>query len=230
MKHVISFLYLTLMLICSLLIPTTANAGHDVYQAGKASWYGSFHHGRKTASGEVFNMNGLSAAHRTLPLGTMIEVTNKDTGKSIVVKVNDRGPYIGNRILDLSRGAAKRLGMIKDGVGNVEITVLSQSEPKSKQKKDVVNKRTTEIYNAAATQKDVDVELTALRQTLSKNKSDTLPLSRGVTFLDEGTLTKQIEDVELDPLQRLISDLNTNTYTGHTLVYNGILKLPKDMY
>ena len=93
-------------------------------QEGMASYYGSYHHGRKTASGERFNMHGLSAAHRTLPLGTVIRVTDLDTLNSTVVTVNDRGPYHGNRILDLSQGAAKKLGMIKQGVSRVNIDVL----------------------------------------------------------------------------------------------------------
>ena len=90
-------------------------------QTGAASWYGRQFHGRKTASGETFDMNGLTAAHRTLPLNCYIRVTNKVNGKSVVVKVNDRGPFHGNRVLDLSYGAAKRLGVTNAGVAKVSI-------------------------------------------------------------------------------------------------------------
>lgn len=90
-------------------------------QTGAASWYGRQFHGRKTASGETFDMNGLTAAHRTLPLNCYIRVTNKENGKSVVVKVNDRGPFHGNRVLDLSYGAAKRLGVTNAGVAKVSI-------------------------------------------------------------------------------------------------------------
>nr|WP_244516033.1 septal ring lytic transglycosylase RlpA family protein [Acinetobacter marinus] len=90
-------------------------------QSGVASWYGRQFHGRKTASGERFDMNALTAAHRTLPLNCYIRVTNKSNGKSVVVKVNDRGPFHGNRVLDLSYGAAKALGITNSGVGKVSI-------------------------------------------------------------------------------------------------------------
>ena len=91
---------------------------------GSASFYGPGFHGRKTASGEVFNQNALTAAHRTLPFGTKLRVTCTTTGRSTIVKVNDRGPYHGNRILDLSVGAAKAIGMIEKGVTNVKYEIL----------------------------------------------------------------------------------------------------------
>ncbi|WP_169391486.1 septal ring lytic transglycosylase RlpA family protein [Psychrobacter ciconiae] len=94
-------------------------------QTGLASWYGRQFHGRKTASGDVFDMNGLTAAHRSLPLNCYVKVTNKDNGKSVVVKVNDRGPFHGNRVMDLSYGAAKQLGIASKGVGNVSIERVS---------------------------------------------------------------------------------------------------------
>lgn len=90
-------------------------------QNGMASWYGRQFHGRKTASGEKFDMYAMTAAHRSLPLNCYIRVTNKDNGKSVVVKVNDRGPFHGNRVLDLSYGAANKLGITSSGTGNVSI-------------------------------------------------------------------------------------------------------------
>ncbi|MFZ3191701.1 MAG: septal ring lytic transglycosylase RlpA family protein [Moraxellaceae bacterium] len=90
-------------------------------QSGLASWYGRQFNGRPTASGERFDMHGLTAAHRSLPLNCYIRVTNQDNGKSVVVKVNDRGPFHGNRILDLSYGAAQQIGITSRGVGNVTI-------------------------------------------------------------------------------------------------------------
>ena len=94
-------------------------------QRGVASWYGSTHHGRRTASGAPFDMNGLTAAHRTLPLGTEIEVENLENGRKLVVTVNDRGPYVRSRILDLSRAAAQRLGFSHDGTARVRLTAIS---------------------------------------------------------------------------------------------------------
>ena len=108
------------ILLAILILPVQAQAS-QVFQSGKASYYGKAHHGKRTASGVRFNMHGLTAAHRTLPFGTKLRVTSKDTGKSVIVTVNDRGPYHGNRILDLSQEAARQLGMIKRGVGQVTI-------------------------------------------------------------------------------------------------------------
>ncbi len=92
---------------------------------GKASWYGPKFHGRKTANGETYDMNGMTAAHRKLPFNTIIEVTLLSSGKSCRVRINDRGPFKGNRILDLSKGAAKKIGLIEEGVGKVRIRIVS---------------------------------------------------------------------------------------------------------
>ena len=91
---------------------------------GKASWYGAFHHGRRTASGEPFDMNALTAAHRTLPLGTRLRVTNLSNGRSVDVRVNDRGPAIPSRIIDVSRGVAVALDAVAAGVFPVQLTLL----------------------------------------------------------------------------------------------------------
>jgi rare lipoprotein A len=93
-------------------------------EVGMASWYGAQFNGRSTASGERFDMNALSAAHKTLPLPALVEVTNLSNGQSIVVRVNDRGPFIDNRIIDLSRGAAEEIGMLGQGVGRVRVRYL----------------------------------------------------------------------------------------------------------
>jgi rare lipoprotein A len=102
--------------------------GHS--QKGIASYYHDSLHGRKTASGQVYNKNIPSAAHKTLPLGTRVKVTDTTTGKSIVVKVNDRGPFIKGRIIDLSRSAARELGMINKGLAQVEVEVLAVPKPR----------------------------------------------------------------------------------------------------
>jgi rare lipoprotein A len=100
----------------------TAPAGPPtIIQIGTASWYGPGFHGHETASGETFNQYALTAAHRTLPLGTAAKVTNLATGQSVMVKINDRGPYVKGRHLDLSRAAAKQIGLTKHGVAKVKI-------------------------------------------------------------------------------------------------------------
>ncbi|MGC8451614.1 MAG: septal ring lytic transglycosylase RlpA family protein [Cylindrospermopsis raciborskii] len=93
---------------------------------GMASWYGYDWAGRKTANGERFNPEAMTAAHRTLPMGTRVRVTNTHNGRSVVVRINDRGPYIGGRVIDLSVGAAKILGMVSSGVAAVRIEVLGR--------------------------------------------------------------------------------------------------------
>lgn len=93
-------------------------------QQGKASWYGPGFHGRKTASGEIYNMNALTAAHKRLPLGTKVEVTNLENGKSVIVRITDRGPFHGDRVIDLSKAAAKQIGVIATGIADVSIRAL----------------------------------------------------------------------------------------------------------
>ncbi len=98
-------------------------------QTGQASWYGEWHNGRRTASGEVFNQDALTAAHPSLPLGSRVRVTMADTGKSVVVTVTDRGPHHGHRIVDLSRGAAARVGLLDRGTGTVTLSSVTPEEP-----------------------------------------------------------------------------------------------------
>lgn len=88
-----------------------------------ASWYGPYFEGRPTASGEIFRRDHMTAAHRYLPLGTRVRVTNPQTGESIVLRINDRGPFIGNRALDLSEGAARELGVLEQGVAQVQMQI-----------------------------------------------------------------------------------------------------------
>ena len=94
-------------------------------EEGLASWYGAPFHGRRTSSGAIYNMHELTAAHKTLPLPSVVRVTNIDTGHSVVVTVNDRGPFVKDRIIDLSYAAAKELGILKLGTGVVEVQAIS---------------------------------------------------------------------------------------------------------
>ncbi|MEN8170342.1 MAG: septal ring lytic transglycosylase RlpA family protein [Pseudomonadota bacterium] len=100
-------------------------------ERGPASWYGKKFHGRKTSNGETYNMYAMTAAHKTLPIPTYLQVTNLDNGKSVVVRVNDRGPFHGNRIIDLSYAAASKLGYAQNGTGNVELRAIEPGEAKT---------------------------------------------------------------------------------------------------
>ena len=96
---------------------------------GVASWYGQSFHGKQVANGELFNMEALTAAHRTLPLGSVVRVVNLANGKHLHVRITDRGPYINSRILDLSRGAAARLGMMDGGLSHVRVQLVGERRP-----------------------------------------------------------------------------------------------------
>ncbi len=100
-----------------------AAAGYD--RTGKASWYGKRYHGRTTASGVRFDMNAMTAAHRSLPFGTRVRVTNLANRRSVVVTINDSGPFAGGRIIDLSRRAAEILGMVRTGVVRVRVHTVA---------------------------------------------------------------------------------------------------------
>ncbi|MBN2695565.1 septal ring lytic transglycosylase RlpA family protein [bacterium] len=95
---------------------------------GKASWYGEKFHGKKTASGEIYSINKNTAAHKTLPFGVILKVTNLKNNKSVVVKVNDRGPYVRNRVIDLSKSAFKKISSLNSGVIDVKIEILDDSK------------------------------------------------------------------------------------------------------
>ena len=101
----------------------------DYRERGVASWYGSKFHGRRTSSGEVYDMHAMTAAHKTLPLPTWVRVTHLGNGRSIVVRVNDRGPFVDNRLIDLSYAAARELGMVEAGTGLVEVEALDFDAP-----------------------------------------------------------------------------------------------------
>lgn len=124
---------LAILGLCGLLLmplPDVADGGpSSTRQVGLASWYGKHHQGRKTASGERFSRGQLTAAHRSLPLGTKVKVTNMRTKQQVVVKITDRGPYGAGkrRIIDLSEAAAKRVGLLEHGTERVEVVVVENA-------------------------------------------------------------------------------------------------------
>ena len=103
----------------------SSNGNYTYYESGQATWYGSGAQGNYTASGEIFNMYDYTAAHKYLPFGSVVRVTDNDTGRSVVVRINDRGPFAAGRVIDLSYQAASDLGIISKGVANVTLEVLS---------------------------------------------------------------------------------------------------------
>lgn len=114
--------------------PAVAPAATGDVTTGKAAWYGKKFNGRKTASGQRFNSAALTAASNTLPFGTLVRVTNVKNKKSVTVRINDRGPQQADRIIDVTRAAAAKLGMLKSGLAEVEIKVMGQAKGKGKGK------------------------------------------------------------------------------------------------
>jgi len=128
-----SLIPLAALLLCQLLAvgcsnnrkPSTASSGFGVpFERGIASWYGMKFDGRYTASGERYDMHEMTAAHRSLPFGTLIGVRNTLTGREVVVRINDRGPYARNRVIDLSYAAARKVGVVGPGTASVELFVV----------------------------------------------------------------------------------------------------------
>jgi rare lipoprotein A len=101
----------------------------DYDKTGTASWYGPKFHGKPTASGEKFDQYGLTAAHKTLPLNSLVHVTNLENGRSMILRVNDRGPFVGDRIIDLSKGAADKLGLLQSGLKEVRVRYAGPADP-----------------------------------------------------------------------------------------------------
>lgn len=117
--------YLALAVL-SLVLPFGAARASVLVQEGTVSWYGAQFHDRPTASGELFDATALTMAHPTLPFGTQVRVTNLRNGRSVVVRVNDRGPFVGSRIADLSHAAAAEIGMVRRGVAAARLEVLPE--------------------------------------------------------------------------------------------------------
>ncbi len=123
--------------------PTKVRVGETFN--GISSWYGPDFDGKATSSGEIYDMHALTAAHKTLPMNTLVKVTNRDNGKSVIVRINDRGPFVGTRIIDLSNKAAHQIDMVKKGTANVRLEVIGFKD-KSAQK------RTTRLASNQAPQ------------------------------------------------------------------------------
>lgn len=120
-KEVILYLIVVVTLVGLIVLYQVAG---PYYEVGIASWYGPGFHGNFTANGKVYDMYGISAAHKTLPFGTIVKVVEIETGRSVVVRINDRGPFIEGRIIDLSKGAAERLGIVQKGITKVGLRIL----------------------------------------------------------------------------------------------------------
>jgi rare lipoprotein A len=120
MRSILQYSRSLVVLLSTILFLTSCS--RKITENGKASYYADKFEGRKTASGSIFHQNSLTAAHRTLPFGTKVKVTNVANGRSVKVRITDRGPFAEGRVIDLSKKAAKKIGMVNTGVAVVEVT------------------------------------------------------------------------------------------------------------
>lgn len=158
-----------LMTLLSLVIvPMFVSAQQE--ELGLASFYSDLFHGKPTASGELYDKNKLTAAHKTLPFGTSIKITRLDNGKSVVVRVNDRGPYISGRIVEISKAAAEKIGLDKDGVTRVKVEVV-KDEALANQTLTSDNKTSTTEITIKEKGENTKETRVSLKQTASKTKA-----------------------------------------------------------
>lgn len=147
----------------------TKSSSNGHVERGLASWYGKKFHGRKTSSGERYDMYAMTAAHKTLPLPTYARVTNVSNGRSAVVKINDRGPFHGKRVIDLSYSAAKKLGVVSKGTAMVEIRAIDPNRPESSRKSEFFASTSTKSKSKAKA--PVSKPVVVARKTPVKTKS-----------------------------------------------------------
>ena len=155
-------------------------------QRGIASWYGTKFHGRSTSSGEVYNMHAMTAAHKTLPIPVYVHVKNLDNGRSMVVRVNDRGPFVSGRIIDLSYAAAKKLGVDGPGTANVEISTLGPGQA-----------RPTSVVRAVPLSKDLQPDIPLFIQ-MGSFSSHVNASNLVRNLLDANESTAQISRLQTD--------------------------------
>jgi len=148
---------------------------------GHASWYGPGFHGRKTANGERFDRNEMTAAHKTLPFGTLVRVIDEKSGKSVLVRINDRGPYVRGRLLDLSEGAAQRLGIRGRGTGNVRLEIYTPKESAPNMTFDVAGRaKVTRGYSVRISRTNDFNDAIELQHRLADAGHDDVLLTRSV--------------------------------------------------
>lgn len=185
--------YYVLAVLTGLLVISTLGAEELVIAETYASYYGEAFNGRPTSSGEIFDMNAYTAAHKTLPFGTFLEVTNLENGKKVTVRVNDRGPFVANREIDLSKAAAESLGMINRGITRVSIKkVDSLDHAALVATNDTYNKNSATAHGEKNMPSNVQSEaMAAPVQAETKNKQEAEPFSDS----SEATVSSEVQKV-----------------------------------
>ncbi len=181
-------------------------SGYGQVQTGKASFYAKSFSGRTTANGEKYNPKKFTAAHRHLPFGTKVRVTNIANNKSVIVRINDRGPYISGRIIDLSLAAAKKLGFTKEGITDVAITVVDKNTSTKQKAKKIVKSSTQKPVIHQKTPSDSSIKKettpsTSKTQFYQITTSQTIPKGYGVqigSFEEAAYLLKLVDQLKKD--------------------------------
>ena len=187
----------------------------------EASYYAEKYHGRKTASGEIFNMNAFTCAHKTLPFGTVLRVTNLSNNKSVDVRVNDRGPFVKGREIDVSKAAAQKLGMIKTGTARVKIEILSANGNTSQ----IVKKSPTVTTPQKSEPLYWDVQVGSFSNYENANKIAQNLLQNGfdnVYFQKTSSVTRAvIKKIPDSALKITEAKLRSNGYADYIVKKNG---------
>ncbi len=193
---------------------------------GIASWYGKKFHGRKTSSGEIYNMYAMTAAHKTLPLPAYVKVKNLQNGREITVRVNDRGPFHPGRVIDLSFAAAKKLGILRNGTARVEIQDVSITQ----QQAPVASTQPEQMHAAAAADDNLYIQIGAFteRNNADRLSSDIEHPNLPAIRVKADHSTRPVFRVQLGPLQSLteaekvMEHLNKQGITSSRLVFESI--------
>ena len=203
-------LFLVAALVLSLIAPAFADY---VYKStAVASYYADKFHGRKTSNGEIFNMYALTAAHKTLPFNTKVKVTNLTNGKSVIVRINDRGPFVKGREIDLSKAAASKLDMIKSGTAKVKLTIItSDNSTSSKQ---------AEKWKTADKTKTWDIQLGAFSKRSNAEamvkRLQNAGFTKYLAYQKVGDLTRVvIRDIATDDVQDYLDKLEKKGFTDY---------------
>lgn len=203
-------LFLVAALVLTLIAPAFADY---VYKStAVASYYADKFHGRKTSNGEIFNMYALTAAHKTLPFNTKVKVTNLTNGKSVIVRINDRGPFVKGREIDLSKAAASKLDMIKSGTAKVKLTIItSDNSTSSKQ---------AEKWKTADKTKTWDIQLGAFSKRSNAEamvkRLQNAGFTKYLAYQKVGDLTRVvIRDIATDDVQDYLDKLEKKGFTDY---------------
>ncbi|MBO4319255.1 MAG: septal ring lytic transglycosylase RlpA family protein [Treponema sp.] len=191
---------------------TPAFADYVYKSSAVASYYADKFHGRKTSNGEIFNMYALTAAHKTLPFNTKVKVTNLSNGKSVIVRINDRGPFVKGREIDLSKAAASKLDMIKSGTAKVKLTIISSDSSgstKQVEKWKTADKSTTWDIQLGAFSKRSNAE------AMVKRLQDA-GFKKYLAYQKVGNLTRVvIRDIATDDVQGYLDRLEKKGFTDY---------------